>query len=170
MRDEHRRERARHLIKTDYKSQTDFVAKTKLLKGRVSQIVGKNAKMPFGEGAADTWERAAGLPEGWLSNNWPTPKEAKANGWRVDAPYPDASAEPLLLGVSEAPATYRSGASSIDAARSAKALDWPFPAVDMDKLRALKGDAAASMEDAILAAAARIRVDVLRRTGKIAND
>lgn len=62
---------------------------TGIAKARVSQAVGETE--PFGEDAALTWEDAAKLPSGWFNNTWPTPKEAKRNGWRVDAPYPDSS-------------------------------------------------------------------------------
>ena len=86
MRDEHRKARARHLIATDYGRAADFVRTTGITKSRVSQATGEG--QPFGEDAAATWEEAADLPPGWFNNNWPTPKEAKKNGWRSDAPYP----------------------------------------------------------------------------------
>lgn len=87
MRDEQRKARARHLITTDYGRAADFVRATGISKARVSQVIGETE--PFAEDAAIKWEEAAGLPSGWFNNNWPTPKEAKKNGWRVDAPYPD---------------------------------------------------------------------------------
>lgn len=91
MRDEHRKARARHLIKTDYGAAAAFVAATGISKGRVAQVTGKTE--PFGEDAAGTWEEVVGLPSGWFSNTWPTPKEAKANRWKTNEPYPTQNAD-----------------------------------------------------------------------------
>lgn len=91
MRDEHRKARARHLVTTDYGRQAAFVAATGIAKARVSQALGETE--PFGEDAAITWEDATKLPRGWFNNTWPTPKEAKQHGWRVDAPYPHSADE-----------------------------------------------------------------------------
>jgi hypothetical protein len=44
---------------------------------------------PFGEDAAAGLEKKTGLPLGWFSNTWPTPKESETNGWAVDRPYPN---------------------------------------------------------------------------------
>lgn len=50
-------------------------------KSRLSQAMG--AKEPFAEDAALMWEHRLGLPSGWFSNTWPTPKE-KRSGAPVD--------------------------------------------------------------------------------------
>lgn len=44
-------------------------------KSRLSQVMG--AKEPFAEDAALMWEQKLGLPAGWFSNTWPTPKETR---------------------------------------------------------------------------------------------
>lgn len=55
--------------------------------------------------------------------------------------------------------------SQIDKRRAKRAVEWPFPHINEAKLRALRGEHAQSMEDAILAAAARLKIDVLYDRG-----
>lgn len=91
MRDEHRKARLRHLIKTDYGSQAKFAKDTAISESRTSQAAGK--KEPFAEDAATLWEGKLGLPKGWFNNTWPTPKEAGKLGVRIEDGYP-ATARP----------------------------------------------------------------------------
>jgi hypothetical protein len=85
-RDQHRKERARYLV-AEYGKQAEFLRRFPAIsKARASQATGLTEA--FGEKAAATWEEIIGLPMGWFNNTWPTPSEARKNGWRVDAPYP----------------------------------------------------------------------------------
>lgn len=80
MNDEHRKERLRHLIATDYGKQADFVRATGLGKARVSQMAG--VKEPFGEEAARRLAAELRLPADWFNLLLPTPKE-KGRGLRL---------------------------------------------------------------------------------------
>ncbi len=82
MREAHRKARLAHLIKTDYESRTAFLAAHDWIsKSRLSQVIGP--KEPFAEDAAMVWEDRLGLPVGWFSNTWPTPKESRAGAISV---------------------------------------------------------------------------------------
>ncbi|OWG18837.1 hypothetical protein KDK82_2317 [Delftia sp. K82] len=80
MNDEHRKERLRHLIATDYGKQVDFVRATGLNKARVSQMAG--TKEPFGEEAARRLAAELRLPADWFNLSLPTPKE-KSRGLQL---------------------------------------------------------------------------------------
>ena len=86
MRDDQRKARLRHLIKTDYGTSANFARETAFSKSRVSQVAGP--KEPFAEDAANKWEDSLGLPRGWFNNTWPTPKEARRMKIKIDQPYP----------------------------------------------------------------------------------
>ena len=93
MRDQHRKARLGYLIDTDYKSsRPEFMAAHPWVsKGRLSQALG--GKEPFAEDAALIWEEKIGLPAGWFSNTWPTPKESAKHGWPMSEPYPSAQGQ-----------------------------------------------------------------------------
>lgn len=99
---EHRKARLKHLIAIDFDgSQEKFAQKSERGKGRVSQMVGGNH--PFGEAAGNKLAVDIGLPKTWFDNTWPTPKEAKRLGCRVDQPYPVESSEVAPHGKTPAP-------------------------------------------------------------------
>lgn len=87
MRDDHRKARLAYLLKTDYaNSRSKFMAAHPWVsKSRLSQVLGKE---PFAEDAGFEWAQRIGLPKAWFNSNWPTPKEARSNGWAIDKPYP----------------------------------------------------------------------------------
>lgn len=86
MNDEHRKERLRHLIATDYGKQADFVRATGIGKARVSQMVG--SKEPFGEEAARRLAGELHLPEDWFNLTLPTPKERSRGPRLVESAPP----------------------------------------------------------------------------------
>ncbi|KQR62636.1 S24 family peptidase [Acidovorax sp. Leaf160] len=90
MRDDHRKARLAHLIKTDYGDERKrfMDAHEWVSKSRLSQVLGSQ---PFAEDAGFEWAERIGLPRAWFNNSWPTPKESKALGIPVDQPYPGAT-------------------------------------------------------------------------------